>query len=71
MREIQNVTNKEIQDAKKLIRENPQSYLVYSDTKRQKLLQKFVMIIEESDEMFEEEIKSWLSNFKSEVILTP
>lgn len=64
--EMQSVTNKEIQEARKLIRKHPRRPLVYSDKKRPDLLRKFVEILEDSDGGSEKNIEEWLSMLNSE-----
>lgn len=64
--EMQSITNEEIQEARKLIRKHPRRPLVYSDKKRPELLQRFIEILENSDENSEKSIEGWLSMLNSE-----
>lgn len=70
-REMQNITEKELQEAKKQIRTNPQAPLIRSDAQRPKILQEFIQLIDESDEIPLEKIEKWLSHFKTDAIMTP
>ena len=73
VRELQNVTDEEIQEARRLIRKFPQNPLVKSDVKRPEILREFVALVEdEFNDVHDADISMWLSNFiDTEVILTP
>ena len=64
VRELQNVTDEELQEAKQLIRKFPQHPLVKSDVKRPVILRDFVAIVEdEFNDVPEADISRWLSDF--------
>ena len=64
VRELQNVTDEELQEARQLIRKFPQHPLVKSDVKRSEVLRDFVALVEdEFDDVHEADISRWLSNF--------
>jgi hypothetical protein len=72
VRDMQNITEEEIQDARRLIRTFPQSPMIKSDANRPVILKEFVdMINDEMDDISDKDIEKWLSNFKTEVLLTP
>jgi hypothetical protein len=64
VRELQNVTDEEIQEARQLIRKFPQHPLIKSDVKRPEILRDFVALVEdEFDDVTDADIGMWLSNF--------
>ena len=64
VRELQNVTDEEIQEARQLIRKFPQLPLIKSDVKRPEILRGFVALVEdEFDDVTDADIGVWLSNF--------
>ncbi|WP_305064896.1 transposase [Methanococcoides sp.] len=73
VRELQNVTDEELQEARRLIRKFPQCPLIKSDVKRPEILWEFVAIVEdEFNDVSDENVNTWLSNFIcTEVRLTP
>ena len=73
VRELQNVTDEEIQEARQLIRKFPQLPLVKSDMKRPEILRGFVALVEdEFDDVTDADIGVWLSNFiDTDARLTP
>jgi hypothetical protein len=72
VREMQNVAEGEIQEARKLIRTFPQCPLIRSDDRRPTILREFVKIIgDEIDDISDRDIEKWLKNFKTETLLTP
>jgi hypothetical protein len=72
VRDMQNVAEDEIQDARKLIRTFPQCPLIRSDARRPIVLREFIAIIrDEIDDISDIDIEKWLKNFKTEDLLTP
>jgi hypothetical protein len=73
VRELQNVTDEELQKAKQLIRKFPQHPLVKSDVRRPEILRDFIALVEdEFDDVPEADISRWLSNFiDTDARLTP
>ena len=64
VRELQNVTDEELQEARQLIRRFPQHPLVKSDVKRPKILRDFVALVEdEFNDVPDVDVGVWLSNF--------
>ena len=64
VRELQNVTDEELKEAKQLIRKFPQHPLVKSDVKRSEILRDFVSLVEdEFNDVHEADISRWLSKF--------
>ncbi len=72
VRDMQNVAEGEIQEARKLIRTFPQFPLIRSDAKRPVILREFIEIIgDEIEDISDRDIEGWLKNFKTEDLLTP
>ncbi len=72
VRDMQTVSDAEIQDAKKLIRTFPQCPLIRFDVNRPGILRGFIeMIGDEIDDISDMDIDGWLKNFKTEALLTP
>ena len=72
VREMQNVAEEEIQEARKLIRTFPQCPLIRSDERRPVILREFIAIIrDEIEDISDLDIEKWLKNFKTEDLLTP
>jgi hypothetical protein len=72
VRDMQNVAEDEIQNARKLIRTFPQCPLIRSDARRPLVLREFIaMIGDEIDDISDMDIERWLKNFKTEDLLTP
>jgi len=64
VRELQNVTDEELLEARQLIRKFPQCPLVKYDVKRPEIFREFVALVEdEFDDLSEENVSVWLSNF--------
>ncbi|CAD6491800.1 MAG: hypothetical protein CHKLHMKO_00195 [Candidatus Argoarchaeum ethanivorans] len=64
VRELQNVTDEELQKARQLIRKFPQHLLVKSDVKRPEILRDFVALVEdEFNDVTDADIGLWLSKF--------
>ncbi|VVB89709.1 Uncharacterised protein [uncultured archaeon] len=72
VKDMQNVTRKELLEARKLIRAFPQSPLIRSDTERPGILKQFIKLIDdEFEDVSDIDVRGWLSNFYSDAILTP
>lgn len=72
VRDMQNVSDADIKDARKLIRTFPQSPLIRFDANRPGILRGFIeMIGDEIDDISDMDIDGWLKNFKTEALLTP
>jgi hypothetical protein len=72
VRDMQNVSKEEVQDARRLIRTFPQCPLIRSDERRPVILREFIeMIGDEIDDISDRDIEIWLKNFKTEDLLTP
>ena len=73
VRELQNVTDEELQEARQLIRKFPQHPLVKSDVKRPEILRDFVALVEdEFNNVHDADISMWLPNFiDTDARLTP
>lgn len=63
MREMQDVTVVEIEEAKKLIRPYLRKALVRSDAKRADLLKEFIEMLENSEDKNDVAVEKWLSKF--------
>jgi len=64
VRELQNVTDEELKEARQLIRKFPQNPLVKSDVKRSGILRDFIALVEdEFNDVADADISVWLSNF--------
>ncbi len=71
VRDMQNVAEEEIQEARKLIRTFPQCPLIRSDARRPVILREFIVIIrDEIEDISDRDIEKWLKNFKTEYLLT-
>ena len=73
VRELQNVTDEEIQEARQLIRKFPQLPLIKSDVKRPEILRDSVAPVEdEFNDVPDVDIGVWLSNFiNTDARMTP
>jgi hypothetical protein len=72
VRDMQNVSDEAVQEARKLIRTFPQCPMIRSDARRPVILREFIAIIrDEIDEISDMDIEKWLQNFKTEDLLTP
>jgi hypothetical protein len=64
VRELQDITEEELIEARKLIRKFPQRPMVKSDAKRPEILGEFIgMIGDELDDISSDNVKKWLSHF--------
>jgi hypothetical protein len=64
VRDLQNVTDDELQEARQLIRKFPQLPLVKSDVRRPEILRDFVALVEDAyKDVHDADISMWLSNF--------
>lgn len=72
VREMQNVSDAEVLDARKLIRTFPQCPLIRFDSERPVILKKLIELIgDELDDVSDIDIEGWIKNFKTEALLTP
>ncbi len=70
--DMQDVTRKELLDARELIRTFPQSLLIRSDAERPGILEEFIKLIDdEFEDVSDRDVQGWLSNFYTDAILTP
>ncbi len=64
IRDMQDITEKELVVARKLIRTFPQSPLIRSDVKRPEILREFIKLIDdEFEDVSNRDVEGWLSNF--------
>ena len=63
IREIQNITQKEISEARKLIRPNSRKEIIKSDKKREELLKEFIQVFERKN--VKNSAKKWLTKLKT------
>lgn len=63
VREMQDVTKEEIEEAKKLIKADSHKVIVKSDTKRIEFLKEFIEVLEHSENENDAAIERWLSKF--------
>ncbi len=64
IRDMQDITEKELLVARKLIRTFPQSPLIRSDVKRPEILREFIKLIDdEFEDVSNRDVEGWLSNF--------
>lgn len=64
IRDMQDITEKELLDARKLIRTFPQSPLIRSDADRPEILREFIKLIDdEFEDVPDRDVEGWLSNF--------
>ncbi|MDW7728041.1 MAG: hypothetical protein SCH70_13225 [Candidatus Methanoperedens sp.] len=72
VREMQEITESEVHDARKLIRTFPQSPLIRSDSDRAGILREFIRLVDdEYEDVLERDINGWISNFQTDAIMTP
>jgi len=72
VKEMQDVTRKELLDARRLIRTFPQSPLIRSDVERPGILKDFIKLVDdEFEDVSDIAVQAWLSNFYTDAILTP
>lgn len=72
VREMQEITESEVHDARKLIRTFPQSPLIRSDSDRPGILREFIRLVDdEYEDVLERDINGWISNFQTDAIMTP
>jgi Asp-tRNA(Asn)/Glu-tRNA(Gln) amidotransferase C subunit len=64
VREMQEVTESEVLEARRLIRTFPQSPLIRSDSERPGILREFIRLIDDAfEDVLDGDVESWLSNF--------
>ncbi len=62
--EMQEITESEILEARRLIRTFPQSPLIRSDSKRPGILMEFIGLIDDAfEDVLDGDVEDWLSNF--------
>jgi len=62
--EMQEVTESEVLEARRLIRTFPQSPLIRSDSERSGILKEFIRLIDDAfEEVLDGDVENWLSNF--------
>jgi len=70
--EIQEVTESEVLDARRLIRTFPQSPLIRSDSERPGILMDFIRLVDDDfEDVLDRDVDNWLSNFHPDAIMTP
>ncbi len=70
--EMQEVTESEVLDARNLIRTFPQSPLIRSDSDRPGILRDFIRLVDNAyEDILDRDVVGWLSNFKTDAIMTP
>jgi hypothetical protein len=64
VREMQEVTESEVLEARRLIRTFPQSPLIRSDSERSGILRNFIRLIDDAfEDVLDVDVEDWLSNF--------
>lgn len=72
VREMQEVTESEVLDARKLIRTFLQSPLIRSDSDRPGILKDFIRLVDDAfEDVLDRDVEGWLSNFQTDAIMTP
>ncbi len=72
VREIQEVTESEVIEARRLIRTYPQSPLIRSDSERPGILREFIRLVDDAfEDVLDRDVEGWLSNFQTDAIMTP
>jgi len=72
VREMQEITESEVLDARKLIRTFPQSPLIRSDSERPGILRDFIRLVDDDfEDVLDRDVDGWLSNFQTDAIMTP
>jgi hypothetical protein len=72
VRQMQEITESEIIDARRLIRTFPQSPLIRSDSKRPGILRDFIRLVDDAfEDVLDRDVIGWLSNFQTDAIMTP
>ncbi len=72
VRDMQDVSEKELLEARRLIRALPQYPLIRFDAERPVILKEFIKLIEDAfEDVSDLDIEGWLKNFKTEALLTP
>jgi hypothetical protein len=69
---MQEITESEVLDARKLIRTFPQSPLIKSDSERPGILRDFIRLVDDDfEDVLDRDVDGWLSNFQTDAIMTP
>jgi hypothetical protein len=72
VREMQEITESEVLDARRLIRTFPQSPLIRSDSERPGILRDFIRLVDDAfEDVLDRDVDGWLSNFQTDAIMTP
>ncbi len=62
--EMQEVTESEVLEARRLVRTFPQSPLIRSDSERPGILKEFIRLIDDAfEDVLDGDVEDWLSNF--------
>ena len=70
--EMQEVTESEVLDARRLIRTFPQSPLIRLDSERSGILRDFIRLVDDDfEDVLDSDVEGWLSNFQTDAIMTP
>ena len=70
--EMQEVTESEVLDARRLIRTFPQSPLIRLDSERSGILRDFIRLVDDDfEDVLDRDVDGWLSNFQTDAIMTP
>jgi hypothetical protein len=70
--EMQEVTESEVLEARRLIRTFPQSPLIRSDSERPRILRDFIRLVDDAyEDVLDRDVEGWLSNFQTDAIMTP
>src|SRR3989304_5893266 len=71
VREMQEITESEVLDARRLIRTFPQSPLIRSDSERPGILRDFIRLVDDAfEDVLDRDVDGWLSNFQPDAIMT-
>jgi hypothetical protein len=64
VRGVQEVTESEVLEARRLIRTFPQSPLIRSDSERPRILREFIRLIDDAfEDVLDRDVEGWISNF--------
>jgi hypothetical protein len=70
--EMQDITESEVLDARRLIRTFPQSPLIRLDSERPGILMDFIRLVDDDfEDVLDRDVEGWLSNFQTDAIMTP
>lgn len=72
IRGMQEITESEVLNARRLIRTFPQSPLIRSDYERPGILRDFIRLVDDAfEDVLDRDVDGWLSNFQTDAIMTP